>query len=274
MQRLWVGILLLLWTGVAAAYEPPNRDQLWYTNAFFGRVNPLGAIDYFKVGYKRRLEIGDTALGRDAYVFAGAQVSASPAFARAGVFFEAEPTGLLQFGALYQYGYYFGTFDQIASFSSTDEVFADSFLKRLSGDGQTGPRSGHVVNAWIQPKFKLGFFAVRDTLTMIWQQLDLPAGEIAFYDQIVDRMAPNGGFMLTNDADVMFFWDDNGLVGLRYTYSASFFDGSETGPGALPHHRIGPLLAYTFFDHKERARFDRPTLFALVQWWLQHPYRG
>lgn len=249
-----------------------NRDQLWYDNAFFARYNPLGLIDNFRIGYRRRLEIGNTALGRDAYVFAGAWITASPAFARGGVFVDIEPTALFRFAANYQYGGFFGTFDQVASFDGPGRAWSDTDIARLGEAGQTAPTTGHHVALLAQPKFAFGPFAMRNTLTVLWSDLDLPEGDRAWYDQIYDRVVPDGGVYLANDLDVM------GLVskarfGVRYTYSNSYFAPDDPGPAADPHHRLGPLFAWQFHNHKDRARFDRPTLFVLAQWWLAHPYR-
>jgi hypothetical protein len=36
--------------------------------------------------------------------------------------------------------------------------------------------------------------------------------------------------------------------------------------------RIGPLIAYNFKE-SYHARFNAPTVFVAVQWWLQHRYR-
>ncbi|MCB9663637.1 MAG: hypothetical protein H6732_05975 [Alphaproteobacteria bacterium] len=273
MPRIVAVLLALLLAAPASAYDPANRDQLWYSNAVFGRINPLGLIDRFRLGYRRRLEVSDNVLGRDAFFFVGLALDASPAFGRIGVHVEAEPVALFRMGVTYQFTGYFGSFDQIASFPTADADYSDSALERRGEAGLTAPTYGHVLNVFAQPKFKIGPIAMRDTITVVWQQLALPAGDTAWYDQVNDRLSPNGdGVLLLNDADVLGVVG-HAVFGARYTYTASFFPSGSTGDGVVPHHRLGPLFAYTFHNHRDRARWDRPTLFALVQWWLQHPYR-
>jgi hypothetical protein len=41
---------------------------------------------------------------------------------------------------------------------------------------------------------------------------------------------------------------------------------------AGPQTRLGPLIAYTFYED-EGALVDRPTLFFLANWWLNHRFR-
>ncbi len=271
-------LISTLLAGLAMAQVTPlgisraNRDQLWYDQALFARVNPLGLIDTFRIGYRRRLEVSDNALGRDAYVFTGASLIASPAFLRAGAFIDVEPVALFRASATYQYSVHFGSFDQVASFPGPNVDASDSALAALGDAGGTAPTGGHIVTLMAQPKFAIGPMAFRNTLTAVWTDMLLPAGDTAWYEQTYDRLAPDGGWMLVNDADVMGIVN-KARVGVRYTYSNSYFAPDEPGDGAIPHHRIGPLFAWQFHNHKDRARFDRPTLFVLAQWWLQHPYR-
>ena len=276
MQRPYGVLFGLALAGEAdagEAYRPPNRDTLWYTNSLFVRVNPLGLIDTFRLGYKHRLQVSDTAFGRDAYVFAGASVVASPAFGRIGAHVEVEPVSPLRFSATYEFVGYFGTFGQVQGFPGPDVDYSDSALEVGDEAGRDHPRIGHVLTLGAQAKFKVEWFAFRNTFTAVRYDLNLPAGEVAFYDQTYDRLAPDGGFLLLNDLDLMGVFHHL-RVGARYTWTDSLYAGSpETAPGDMPNHRLGPMLAWQFRDGVDRSRWDRPTIFLLTQWWLQHPWR-
>ena len=274
-RTLAAGLTALLVSTTASAVEvvEANRDQLWYSSATFARVNPLGLISYFKLGYRRRLEISDTAFGRDTYFFIGPSLQVSPAFGRIGVHAEIEPVALLRFSATYEFVGYFGSFDQIMGFPGSNVNFSDSELARLGDLGNNAQRLGGVFTASAQFKFKLGPVAVRSTLVAAQYDLALPTGDLTFYDQTYDRLVSDGGWLIQNDNDVMAVLEHL-RAGVRYTYSNSFHADAELeGDGAIPHHRLGPLFAWQFHDHNDRARRDRPTIFVVAQWWLQHPYR-
>ena len=46
-------------------YTPPPPDRLWYSNSVFVRVNPLGLIDAYRIGWRHRLSTSDSVLLRD-----------------------------------------------------------------------------------------------------------------------------------------------------------------------------------------------------------------
>lgn len=102
--------------------------------------------------------------------------------------------------------------------------------------------------------------------------LDLQDGDVVFYDQYWDRLAPDGGWMALNDADILALVNKT-RIGLRHTFNDEL--GNDSGAdSALANHRLGPLFAYQFHDKKPGNRFNQPTAFVIAQWWLQHPYRA
>jgi len=261
----------------AAASEPesPASDapatpahRLWYANASFARVNPLGLIEVLDLGWRYRLMDRDGVLFGDTYTLLGLTGRASPAFARGGVRAEVSPIAVWKAWASLERVGYFGTFDQVTGFPSADAVYDDDTLGDL-GRGQ--PTGGWVASAGTVLQAKAGPVALRSTFQGTRYDLDLPEGERFFYDQFWDRLAPDEQWMLLNDLDLMGVFE-HARVGARWTWSDALI-AEDDAVAALAHHRVGPLLAWQLRDDPVGTRFNRPTVFALAQWWLQHPYR-
>lgn len=252
----------------AAAIDPSPQHRLWYSNASFARVNPLGLIELFDLGWRYRLSDSDHILLRDSYAFVGVTSRVSPAFGRTGLKAEVSPLAIWKAWVALEAVGYFGTFDQATGFPTADAVYDDDTLSIL-GRGQ--PTRGSVFTAGTVLQAKAGPIAVRSTLQATRYDIQLDAGDMFFYDQFWDRLAPNGSFMLLNDLDVMAMFE-HARVGARWTWTDALIPESNS-VAALSHHRVGPLLAWQFSEHPAGTRFNKPTLFALAQWWLQHPYR-
>ncbi|TNE86275.1 MAG: hypothetical protein EP330_21270 [Deltaproteobacteria bacterium] len=251
-------------------YEPAPRDRLYFTNATFARVNPLGFVDLYRIGWRRRLSTKDSVLFHDTYSFVSAEVMATPAYSRVGIFAEAQVLAILRVFASYSAVAYYGTFDQVLSWPGPDARYSDQTIEaegeRASGTLGTVFTAGGTLRAAVGP------IAVRSTLSLTRYDLDLPDGDTYFYDQYWDRLAPDGGWMALNDADVLALLG-NARVGVRHTFTDEF--GNDSGEdSALSTHRLGPLLAWQFHDKKPGTKFNQPTAFLVAQWWLQHPYRA
>jgi hypothetical protein len=122
-------------------------------------------------------------------------------------------------------------------------------------------------------------------------------GDRVWYDSYYDLLTPSRGFSTTIDTDLLFSPEGAGLtIGLRHTYTQAFFQQTDFAAGDTcvagrmgtgmaanqcleylePNgamHRLGPLIAYNFSESTHR-RFNAPTLFIAVQWWLSHRYRN
>lgn len=244
------------------------KHRLYYTNATFARLNPLGLIDAFSLGWRYRLMDSDSVLFNDTYTMLGLSARASPAFARVGARAEVNPIAVWKaFGAV-EGVYYFGTFDQVTGFADADAVYDDDTLEAL---GRGRSTLGWVATAGTVLQAKAGPVAVRSTFQGQRYALDLPEGERFFYDQFWDRLAPNEQWMLLNDLDLMGVFD-HARIGARWTWSDALIDEGDSVAG-LAQHRVGPLFAWQFKDEPAGTRFNKPTVFALAQWWMQHPYR-
>ena len=251
-------------------YVPAPRDRLYYTNATFIRANPLGLIDVFRLGWRRRLSTSDSVFLQDTYTFIGPSALITPAYARIGGYAEAQLLSVLRVFANVEAMTYFGTFDQVLSFSDPLARYSDQTIIDLGEQGLAEPRTGWAAYTGFTVRAAAGPIAIRSTSSFGRYDVDLPEGDVAFYDQYWDRLAPDEDWMILMDNDVLFL-ADKARIGLRHTFSDNL-DGS-VGDGGLAHHRVGPLLAWQFNSKDPGARFNQPTAFLVAQWWLQHPYR-
>lgn len=252
------------------AYVPPPVDRLWYSNATFLRVNPLGLIDIHRLGWRHRLSDSDSVLLQDTYTFTGVSAILTPAWTRLGLYAEAQLLSVARiFGEVGGVGYY-GTFDQVLTFDDPAARYSDQTIKDL-GDAAS-PELGWTATFGGTLRAKVGPVAVRSTGQVSRIDLALGGDDLFFYDQFWDRLAPDGGWMFLNDLDLLYVQGKLRL-GARHTFSDTLDGRGGETDGGLAHHRLGPLLAWQFADHAPGARFNQPTLFVVVQPWLQHPYR-
>jgi hypothetical protein len=250
------------------AYTPPPRDRLWYSNASYARVNPLGLVNLHRLGWRRRLSTRPSILFQDTYAFLGGAATLTPAWSRVGGYAEVQPLALLRvFTEVTAVGYY-GTFDQVLTFP-TDGRFSDRSIQ-AEGD-RAEPTLGWTFTVGGTLRAAVGPVAARSTSQALRFDLSGTADGQYFYDQLSDRLAPDEGWLLLTDTDLLFVGDELRL-GVRHTFTDTL-DGSTGTDAALAHHRLGPLFAWQFTDKAPGARFNQPTLFVLAQWWLQHPYR-
>jgi hypothetical protein len=252
----------------ADRYVPAPRDRLWYSNATYVRVNPLGLVNQHRIGWRRRLSTVDHLLLRDTYAFAAGAVTVTPAWARVGGYAEVLPLAVLRLFTEVTAVSYFGTFDQVLLFDDGERYSDQSIEAR--GD-EASARSGLALTFGGTLRAAAGPMAVRSTYQV--QRIGLSGlddGQL-FYEQLSDRLAPNNGWVWLNDADVLYV---QGKLRLGARLSSSGTPAAPEGTdAAIGYHRLGPLFAWQFDDHPPGKRFNQPTLFVLAQWWLQHPYR-
>ncbi len=246
------------------------KNRLTHSSATFARVNPLGLIEQAQLGWRHRMldKPASNVLFGDTYTLLGATARLSPAFARGGLHAEISPVAVFKAWVDLEGVAYFGTFDQITSFDDPSPAYDDDSLDALAAGQPTG---GWVLTGGAVLQAKAGPVAVRSTFQATRFALDLPAGDTWFYDQIWDRLAPNESFMFLNDADVLGVFE-HARVGARWTWTGAADQPAES-LAAMGHHRVGPLFAWQFREGPPGTRFNRPTFFALTQWWLAHPYR-
>jgi len=240
-----------------------------YDNLLAIRVNPLGLQNYFNLFMKARLFRSDNPVLQGAHFSVGPTVVASPAFAKVGAFMQFAPVAMLELRGTYRYQYFFGTFDQIIPEDSPYADWSDS-ARRDKGD-EAMSMGGHQVALQARVQAKVSAFAIRNTTRFVYNDMPLPDGAVAYYDQTPDILVPNKGWIGVNDLD-MFGLYKAFKFGGRYTWTASFFGGDD-GHADNVIHRLGPMITWTFFD-KPGSSWNQPTLVLLSQWHIRHPNRA
>ena len=179
--------------GETEAYVPAPRDRLYYTNATFLRVNPLGLVDIVRVGWRRRLSTKDSLLLRDTYAFVGPSAILTPAYARLGGYGEAQLLAVLRVFAGVEGIAYFGTFDQALSFDDPTARYSDQTIATLGDAGAHAPRLGWVTNWGFTLRAAAGPIAIRTTPQVTRFDLDLPEGDVALLRPVLGPARPQPG---------------------------------------------------------------------------------
>lgn len=282
-------LLFLLMAGGTARAQmlldgPPPQHRLVYRNSLFVRMNPTGLIDEARISYRWRLYESESLALRDNFIGVGLAPTLSPAFGRIGLLVEAQPLSVLQLYGIYEWQGYFGGFNYLQSFPSPRGEFSDEILSQR-GELPVGEplrnyaTSGTQLTLGANLQFKFGPVVARSQFRLVRPNLELREGDRVFYDIYYDVMAPNGGWLFTNDADLAYMPGRTGLVvALRWTVTQALYGTEHYAPGEAqedlngPMHRVGPVLAYTFANEDGR-RFNSPTVLVMANWWVAHRYR-
>ncbi|MFZ5444272.1 MAG: hypothetical protein ACOZQL_30020 [Myxococcota bacterium] len=258
--------------------QAPPQHRLVHRNLLALRYNPLGLIYDARFAYRFRLYETESKALRDNFLGIGIAPTITPAFLRVGPYVEFNPLTVLGFWAAMQFVQYFGTFDLLQSFPGAQSNFSDSAIKANSANRQ-------VTNGWdlligANLNLKVSFLVIRSQARLVFGNYRLREGDRVYYDQLYDAALPNGGWTFTNDFDLLYQGFENRLVaGARYTMTIPLYDPTRHfDPNATDQtadngmHRVGPFVGWTF-KSEDGARFNNPTVFLLVQWWLKHRFR-
>jgi hypothetical protein len=256
-------------------WMPPHR--LMYRNFLAGRIGPLGAVNEFTLGYRGQLVKRDTPLFLDSYVFVGAHAFVTPAFVRVGPVIEVQPAAVLNLGVTYDFVGTFGNFGQVQSYPSAADRSGPDDFQRNKNAGLNYRTRGHLVTLSGLLQGRVKNIVLRSQTRAIWTSMRLRAGDRVYYDQALDIPLPNNGWGIINETDLIYMFPKLRLV-VRHSVTQAFYQREHFAPGEPvskpngPTSRLGPAVSYTFFD-RPGARFNRPSLFLLSQWWLLHRWR-
>ena len=248
-------------------------------NLLLFRYNPIGLEDQIRVGVQRRILHSDSPLFRDTFVFFGSAPKLNPAYAKIGPSLEIQPLSILNVRAAVEIVEYFSTFGFLQSYNSPLANYSDSAMSAADKiDNAAYATSG--VHAILEPTFqlKLGSFALRNKFSVEYWRMNLRGSDTVFYDATLDTLVPGNGWVIANDLDALYLTKFGLTVGARYSVVKPFYRKSDYAPGddtninRNGHQRLGPILAYTFFDHGFTA-FNKPTVLVITAWYLQHQYR-
>jgi hypothetical protein len=277
-----VALFEIAWPMAASGAEtvpapaPVPRDRFRYEATIGARVNPLGAEVQYAAGYRRRLYLSDSPALRDNYFGVTVNPTINPAVARMGGTLEFKPLTILGFQlGLHQVGY-FAAFKNPATFRDASQDFSDTALAAIRDAGGNHPANGFEVFAQAQAAMKVGPIVLRNDLIFTYSNISFVGDDPLYYHPRYDVLVPNRGWFVNDDTDLMYLSTFGLVAGIRNTVTHAFYRDAELGGPAsednVPMDRLGPIVAYVFFD-KPGAAFNRPMLVGFAQWWLLHRFR-
>jgi hypothetical protein len=266
---------------------PPARHRLYYSNLFAVRYN--GIFEELRLSYRYRLMDSSHLLLRDTFLGLGVAPGLSPAFGRIGAFAELQPITPLTLTAQYDAIRYFGTFRLLQSFPNAGSEFSDSELRRLADEDKNYASPGQLFTLGVLVQGKMANVVVRSNSRFVYADMNLRTGDTVFYDIVYDLLAPNQGWIVSSDNDLLYVtkFGSSGAAfttGLRYTVAHAFYNDTQLAAGQenlnSPTHRLGPFFGYTFFSRPSEnsgggptTHISNATVVLLTQWWLHHRYR-
>jgi hypothetical protein len=262
----------------------PPRTRFVYRTLNVFRYNPLGLISDNHLAMRYRLFEPDSLLFSDTYVGLGITPTLSGGYSRIGVLAEVKPLALIRLWTKLEMTGYYGIFDHLQSFRTAGDDFSDGGLSLLGelaeeNSGRNYATWGFELTLGMDLQMKLGPIAARNLTRAVRGDYKLRGDDRLYYDPQYDVLAPNRGWFISNDTDLLYVSDFGLVAGVRANTAMPFYDASHyrgvdpaDAPLNGPTFRAGPLVAYTFFDDPG-AWFNKPTLLAIVNWNIAHRWR-
>ncbi|MEE2962433.1 MAG: hypothetical protein VYA34_16995 [Myxococcota bacterium] len=276
LRALLIFPLCLSWNPQADA----AKHQITYETLIGLRANPLGLGMKFTPSYQYQLYKSESPLYEKNYFGLDLSLLSSPAFTNIGMGLSIQPLSVLKLSASAHFVQYFGSFNRLQSFARPDVKHTDDTLKANGEAGQNYASFGTELALGAKLQGKLGPIALVSNFQLKWYNMDLNDGDIYFYESYIDGLIQNQGWCVINDTDLLYVSGFGLVAGVRYSMNNPIYSTkklTDLGLSESPHpgnHRIGPMLAYRFYDKQESTGFDQPTLILLVNWYLEHPYRA
>ncbi len=258
------------------------KHSLNYQNLLVLGANPLRGDDRFLIGYRYRLyDRGNKFLDGSGIAVNG-HFRLSPAIFFAGAMIEVMPLAVLRLRATYSFVQYFATFGYLQSYASPHDDYSPQQIDEEQEAGTNYAGRGGQLELGGLLQAKAWRIAVRNEAIVYYNHMGLRGDDDVFYDVKIDTLVPNDGWSLTNDSDILYLQElaktRRLTAGVRGTLTKSFFlpasyEPGETAQDPIGHlYRLGPLVAFRFFDDPRR-RFNQPTVFVLAQWHLLNPWK-
>ena len=257
---------------------PYPRHRLTYGLMAAGRYNAVGALLEPELRYRFRLHDSAAPLKREAHLGIALAPSFTPYVSRVGALLIVKPFAVLELEAGYFFNGWYGTLGHVQSFEHVED---EHYISDKPGEAK-GPHEstiGHEVYLRLRLLAALGPFAFSNATSGIYTSQSLRGDAPLYYHAVLDILAPNNGWLLANDSDLVFISPFGLIVGVRFSAIHAFFrdehflDGKKHDNKATPILSFGPLATYTFYDHPE-SLLNKPTIIVMIQWWLRHPYRA
>lgn len=255
---------------------PPDRRVLLNHLVVF-RLNPLGLESQTRAGLQLRLYDSESPIARDNFLFFGLTPRINPAYIKFGQSIELQPLSIINLKATAEVLEYFGTFGFFQSFQSPNDNYSDTTLLANREAGTNYSTTGFHFAFEPLLQLKVGKVAVRNKTGLEYWAMSVHRGDPVWYDATLDTLVPANGWVLTNDLDVLYVTGGPWTVGLRYSLVKPYYKDTDVRAGeALPksndHGRVGPLVAYTFYD-EGFSTFNRPSVLLIMNWYTHHRWR-
>lgn len=253
---------------------PHHKHRLYYKNLAAARLNPLGLTNQFELGYRRQLSYRNEPIFEKSYVGAALDTQITPAFGYVGGKVEFQPVLLVNFWGSYGLMGNFGSFSYTRSFPDASATYDDKTLS----DTRDQDYASLGQRATLSGTFQYGIagLAMRNNTKATYFNMKLNNDDKVWWDAMTDMLVPNKGWLVTHDTDVVLQADNGFTFGMRYTLTHALYRQEHLGGNPNLNsatHRLGPALLYKFFEEDEGAKYNKPTLIVLAQWWMQHRYR-
>ncbi len=288
-------LTVLLTTPVATAADEavpkqPKR-RLFLEDTTVARINPLGLITFGQFTYQLRLYESDSEAFDRNFIGFGVGFAASPAFGRGGPMVEIQPLSILRMWAMVEGIGYFGSFGFFQSFPSARSCWSDSCIEAQESASEDSDLQNYATGGWqlstgATAQIKLGPIAARSILRAGRPSFNMRDGDTTYYEPLFDLLVGNDSWYVNNDVDLLWVFDFGLAAGVRWTWARAFYTQAqldaapnETIDDFIPNedaatNRFGPFAAYRFrTSPRGTGAFNNPTLIAILNWWLQHPYR-
>ncbi|MCB9705982.1 MAG: hypothetical protein H6711_29245 [Myxococcales bacterium] len=273
----------------SAPRPPPQggmpKHSFYYNNLTVARLNALGLENRFNLDYRWRIYDGAVSrLKSGSHIGFGVEPVLNPALTKVSAMLTIQPLAILRLRASYGLLSFFGTFDFLQSYNTpTAEHYTAEYESTTNNRySETGTQAQFA--ALLQAK--VGPVAIRNDFQSFRTDINLRDNDgdgrkdPVFYFIRDDIMIQGHGWHIINDSDVLYQASKFGLTaGVRATVVKAFYKDSSFLPGEStddpngPTFRLGPLIAYTFFDRPDK-KFNKPTILVISQWWIKHRYRA
>lgn len=265
---------------LAADEVPPTPEtQLFYSDLTVVRYNPLGLQNQFELDWRHRLyDPGDSLVMAQNFWSIGVAPVLTPGLMRLGVNAKLQPLAILKLEVKWEYLSYFGNFDLVQSYPSANADFSDSAIADGGDAGANYATDGWQLTLDAEARARVGPVIVRNRFKAGYLEVALRDGDEVFYEQYFDLLLPKQGWFFTNDLDVLVQVSKQLIIGARWAFmdvaypDSAFLPGEARESDSAPTNRLGPIIAYTFFD-EPGAAFNKPTILLLANWYLQHRFR-
>ncbi|MFT7578807.1 MAG: hypothetical protein ACI9MR_000468 [Myxococcota bacterium] len=279
--RAVVGILAttLVFSASTATAAEGDDSRLFYQNLTVIRYNPLGLQNQFMIDYRLKMyDPGDSVLLKNNYVGLTAVPILTPAGTRLGLGFKIRPLNIFKLEVKWEFLNFWGNFDLLQSFEDPNADFSDSTIKDRGEADLNYASEGWQLTIDAELRAKIGPVIVRSRFKAMYVDMALQGSDTVWYDQYYDMLLPAEGWFYTNDADILYQATPELIIGLRHTMAIvsypdeAFAVGQSRSTDSTPSHRLGPIVAYTFYNRPEES-FNKPTILLLVNWYLEHRWR-